>query len=229
MNTIAKLFAVCALAMLTTACVTAPKQVNFEWQSMERRVVMMPTDIQLAELTAGGIEVPNAAWTAKAEKFLSQSVSSKLGQVNAQVVNALGGLDQPAEQTSLIKLHEAVGGAVLAHTYGQLYALPTKKIDPKWTLGPSAQKLKARYGADYALFVFMRDSYTSGGRVAVMVVAAAFGVQMQGGVQQGFASLVDLNTGEVVWNNLLLRTSGDMRTAKGARETADSLLQGFPG
>jgi len=52
---------------------------------------------------------------------------------------------------------------------------------------------------------------------------------MQGGTQRGFASLVDLRTGDVVWYNRLLRAKGDMRNAKGARETADALLRGFPG
>jgi hypothetical protein len=46
-------------------------------------------------------------------------------------------------------------------------------------------------------------------------------------VQVGLASLVDLRTGLVVWHNLLLDQTGDLRDPAGARETADDLLKGI--
>ena len=46
--------------------------------------------------------------------------------------------------------------------------------------------------------------------------------------QVGYASLVDLKTGQVVWFNHLLRGTGDLREAKAADETFDALLKGFP-
>ena len=50
----------------------------------------------------------------------------------------------------------------------------------------------------------------------------------RGGVQLGYASLVDLNTGQVVWFNRLARPSGDLREAGKAAETLDALLAEFP-
>lgn len=189
----------------------------------------MPTDIQLSELNAGGLEMPNAEWTASAEKNFLQSMRRKLAGANSHVIEAEGGLDQPAEQISLIKLHEAVGKSVQNHRPGEILSLPTKANAEPWTLGPSVNKLKQRYDADYALFVNIRDSYTSGGRVTAIFIGAMLGVQMQGGVQKGFASLVDLNSGEVVWYGFLARENGDLRTLQGAQETTDALLKGFPG
>lgn len=89
--------------------------------------------------------------------------------------------------------------------------------------------LRAATGADHALFVWIRDSYTSAGRVAVQVLAAALpGVAIPGGVQTGFASVVDLSTGDIVWFNRIQRPQGDLRTAEAAAETARTLLEGFP-
>ncbi len=88
--------------------------------------------------------------------------------------------------------------------------------------------LRDEFGADYALFVFMRDSYASAGRVAVIAVAALLGVGMQGGVQLGFASLVDLRTGEVMWFNRLVSGVGDLRTPEPARQAIESLLTDVP-
>src|SRR5690606_17305684 len=123
---------------------------------------------------------------------------------------------------------EAVGTAILLHKVSGIAPLPTKRDKFEWTLGPEAKALHNRYGSDYALFVWVRDSYASAGRVAAIIVAAAFGVGIQGGVQAGFASLVDLRTGDVVWFNRMARASGDLRAQLGADNTAGLLLAEFP-
>jgi hypothetical protein len=47
-------------------------------------------------------------------------------------------------------------------------------------------------------------------------------------MQTGYASLVDLSTGRVVWFNQLLRGSGDLRDEENAAETIEALLREFP-
>ena len=49
-----------------------------------------------------------------------------------------------------------------------------------------------------------------------------------GGFQIGFASLVDLKTGEIVWFNRLIRGAGDLREAEKAEGTMKLLLKDFP-
>jgi hypothetical protein len=88
--------------------------------------------------------------------------------------------------------------------------------------------MRARTGADYALFAFVRDSYASSERVAMMVVGALLGFGLSGGMQVGYASLVDLASGRVLWFNTLLRQSGDLRELEKARESCDALLDKFP-
>ena len=90
------------------------------------------------------------------------------------------------------------------------------------------QPLRSRTGADYALFIYVRDSYASDGRKLVMVAGAALHIGMLGGIQSGFASLVDLRTGDVVWFNQMARAAGDLRTADAAAESVNVLLTDFP-
>jgi hypothetical protein len=80
------------------------------------------------------------------------------------------------------------------------------------------------HDADYALFLFVRDSYATAGRVAVIVVGALLGAGIPGGAQVGFASVVDLKTGDIVWFNRLLRPQGDLRTPDAAAETVKALV-----
>lgn len=88
--------------------------------------------------------------------------------------------------------------------------------------------VRAKTGADYALFVWVRDSYASAERKAAMIAMALLGVGISGGAQVGYASLVDLRDGRVVWFNDLRRGHGDLREMESAIETAEALLKGFP-
>ena len=107
--------------------------------------------------------------------------------------------------------------------------LATKHGRFDWTLGPGVSVLRDATGADYALFTYIRDSYTGGGRAAMRVVGALLlGGDIGGGQQVGLASLVDLRTGQIVWFNLLVDESGDLRDANGARATVASLLKQIP-
>jgi hypothetical protein len=90
------------------------------------------------------------------------------------------------------------------------------------------QPLQARSGARYGLFVWVRDSYATAERKAAMVALALLGVGVSGGVQTGYASLVDLQTGRVVWFNRLARATGDLREAAAAKESIEALLSNFP-
>jgi len=62
-----------------------------------------------------------------------------------------------------------------------------------------------------------------------MVLMAVLGVGLSGGSQVGYASLVDLESGRVLWFNSLARATGDLRDPGKAAETVDALLTGFPG
>jgi hypothetical protein len=61
-----------------------------------------------------------------------------------------------------------------------------------------------------------------------MIGMALLGIGMPGGIQVGYASLVDLETGQVVWFNRLARGTGDLREPDSAAETVEALLTDFP-
>jgi hypothetical protein len=126
-------------------------------------------------------------------------------------------------------LNEAVSISVLAYTSpgNQLATKRGKRLD--WTLGPGVEELRKLTGADYALFTYMRDSYTSSGRAALRVATLLLlGGDIGGGRQVGVTTLVDLRTGQVVWFNFIAKQSGDLRDEAGAAQTADRMLRGLP-
>jgi len=83
--------------------------------------------------------------------------------------------------------------------------------------------------ADYALFVYSHDAYGTAGRKVMQFLAAGLlGVGLQAGVDQGYAGLVDLKTGDLVWFNLDPASGGDPRNAEGAAKRVRELLTAFP-
>ncbi len=59
-------------------------------------------------------------------------------------------------------------------------------------------------------------------------MGALLGVPIQGGQQVGFASLVDLRTGDIVWFSKLHGSSGDLREKETAKPVVESLLTDIP-
>ncbi len=198
------------------------------------RVLLMPVDVQLSVLTAGGLLEPHAEWTQQAHAHIRQSCNAQLAKFQTRVVDSEqydDYADLDLKQVQLTKLNNAVGQSILLHQFDEAMKLPTKVDSFDWTIGPEAVLLKDKYGADYALFIYMRDSYASAGRAAVMVASAILSLGRYvppGGQQVGFASLVDLRTGQVVWFNRLARGTGDLRTAEAAAESVETLLSDFP-
>lgn len=189
------------------------------------KVLIVPLDIELFELGAGGVLEPNAEWTAQANQNLAKAFREKPFP-NTEFVATPDSLRPELEELS--RLHGAVGSAIVLHHSTPAFELPTKKGKLDWSLGESFANLKEKTGARYALFGFVRDSYASGGRVAAIVVGALLGVGISGGIQTGYASLVDLETGQIVWFNRLLRGYGDLRSYENAKESLNAMLKDFP-
>jgi len=190
-------------------------------------IVVMPLDVELAQLTAGGLPEPQSEWTEAAHKHMRAALEEEARSRNLKLTyfdGERGSAEDRQTSLDLVKLHRAVGGSVLLHQYVQGFALPSKEGRFDWSLGPSAAAISRGHEADYALFIFVRDSYATAGRVAVMLVGALMGVGMQGGTQVGFASVVDLKTGEILWFNRLIRPQGDLRTPEAAAETIKALV-----
>ncbi len=190
-------------------------------------VLIVESDIELSELLGSGVQQPRADWTEGARRLVDDAIADELQRRGARLTHYRAPQDpQLAQrQRQAILLHEAVGTSILIHRHFGV-PLPHKGKAFDWTLGPGVRALDP--DARYALFVFIRDSYASGGRKAMMAVGLLLGVGVSLGQQVGFASLVDLEDGRVVWFNLLSSQTGDLRDAEGAKASVAKLLDGVP-
>jgi hypothetical protein len=216
------------LCMLN-ACANVQKVESLEYNSANPRFILMPLDVELSILTASGLQEPQAEWTKNATDYILSSLKGELNtrQMELSVFQKPEDAGPDSTIQQLNTLHEVLGYTVLFHHLGPV-KLPNKKGEFDWTLGPDVAALKAASDADYAMFVFVRDSYASAGRVAFQIGAALLGASVPGGQQMAFASVVDLNTGDIVWFNRLISTTGDLRNQKEANKSVANLLKGLP-
>ncbi|WP_240126725.1 hypothetical protein [Thermomonas alba] len=205
-------------------------------------IAIIEPDIELSLITAGGLQEPRKEWSDTARRLYPQAAHAHLiqaGAVLAPDFSLPDTLDPTSHLAQLLRLHAAVARSIALYS-APGSVLATKK-DPAtgrprmdWTLGPGVSELQQATGADYALFTYVRDSYTSGGRAALRTLALLAGIAMGspidigGGMQIGVATLVDLHTGRVVWFNLIAKGSGDLRNDAGARATVAALLRDLP-
>jgi hypothetical protein len=225
--------AVLVLACLLQGCVSTQVRTAQDPAGKPLRingsVVLVEPDIELYAVGAGGVQEPRKAWTESARQLWPQAVRELLQAQGIALKSDFvfppdAGPENHLRQLQL--LNQAVSISILA--YGRRDTLRNKHGKFDWTLGPGVADLRQATGADYALFTYIRDSYTTGGRAAMRVIGfLLLGGDIGGGVQVGLASLVDLRTGQVVWHNLLLDQTGDLRDPAGARETAGDLLKGI--
>jgi hypothetical protein len=190
------------------------------------RVLLMPPDVRYYLLTAGGVSEPHAEWTQAAQANFATAMRDFADEMGTDLV-VLNDDDLTPQEMRYRALHSAVGATVITNHFGTM-KLPGKKQQFDWSLGPEVRSIGEDKDADYALFVFYRDEQASGGRIAFAVLLAAAGGVTSTGAEYGFASLVDLRSGDIVWFNVVSAGNGEMRNPDGAATTVRTLLRDIP-
>jgi hypothetical protein len=223
----ALLMAACAAAAGAQEADTRHLAPGFSARPAGSRLLLVPVDMELFSISAGGVIEPKADWTEAAQKHFKAALDAQRARLGPQLVEIEESqLDDFAEMHAL---HRAVAESVWMHHVQRGMELPTKNERLDWSLGAEAVRpLAEKTGADYALFTWVRDSYASGERKLTMFAMALLGAISTGGEQNAYASLVDLKNGRVVWFNDLRRMWGDLREPGPAAETVEALLKGFP-
>lgn len=193
------------------------------------RIIVFRPDVRVGEQTTGGLNQPNAEWTKEARDALNIALEKSLKSRSNEmkIMPELSGEDAVvmADYRSMFK---AVADAAITHKLFPGNRLPTKREAFDWTMGSGASKLGELGGGDYGLFFYTYDSYGSAGRKAAQAIGMIMGFGMTSGIHIGYAGLVDLKTGDLVWINADVKMGGDVRDAEGAEKRIGQLLEDFP-
>ncbi|MGR6328304.1 hypothetical protein ACU5AX_04505 [Sphingomonas sp. XXL09] len=234
-------FAACvAMLICTVACTaqerTATRQ-GFDLPPKSgKTILLMRPVVSVGAQSMGGLFEPNRDWTETARRNIVAALAEHQASLGNRVVPAPESFGEDARRADeYARLFAAVSRAVIDYQFFVGNRLPTKKRDNKagvfdWSLGDGVRDLPGAKDADYALFIFDRDAYGSTGRKILQVVALLGpGVAVKSGEHAGYAGLVDLRTGDLLWLNADAAMGGDVRDTDGARKRVAQLLEDFPG
>ncbi len=133
-------------------------------------MLLLTPDVQLAVLTAGGVNEARADWSQQGRDNLTREIESQLKPKGHGFKVADPSRLMAGRVGQVLRLHQAVGQSILS------LPLPTKKAGFDWTLGDGSQSLAQTEGAEYALFVHANGNYASGGRMATAIGLSLVGV-----------------------------------------------------
>lgn len=200
-----------------------------------KRILVFRPAVSVGGQSMAGMFEPNADWTEKAKANIQRALEmrqAELGNTIIMAPEAYG--EQARDLQEHMALFAAVSQAVIEYQFFAGNRLPTKKRENKaqvfdWSLGQGVAKLPGAQDADYGLFIFDKDAYGSTGRKVLQVFAAMGGVSVISGEHKGYAGLIDLRTGDLLWLNADVQMGGDVRDAEGAKKRVGELLKKFPG
>ncbi len=235
-----RVFVLIFVGLVLAGCNTIPTQkvhytvLDNDELVKPKRILLLPMDVKVSELTAGGLTEEVESWTKQAEKLIGQELRAKSHSLSNYELVEMPELNQ--EEQKVLEQHlallDTLGGNVLSLGLipggSQAWEPKIKHFD--YSIGDGLAFLKERTGADMAFMIYGDDLISSGGRKAAFLFAAAFGV----GIPMGHAVLVggmlDLKTGNVLWMNHEVSVADvTLREPEGVKVLLGGLLADYPG
>lgn len=194
-----------------------------------KKVVLLPPQVFVYELSAGGMPTRMADWEATARENLSAAATRLSHEAGFELLPAPVLAPLLADQLEAhIGLYERVAQSVFVYGRGDMDAWAHKKNEFDYTVGPGLAFLRQQTGADAALIVLGSDYISSGGRRAAFIAGLMLGVVMPLGQSFITAGIVDLTTGDVLWMSFDSSSSMDSRTPADVDSLMHNLYQTWP-
>lgn len=194
---------------------------------------MIPPDIKVYELAAGGMLELRDDWSAQAKENSAKAIADSLKEKNVDIKSLpLDRTELQEEMDDVQALYRTVALCINWHTYG-MYPFPEKKKKFDYSVGPIEKILNA-YGVDALIFVYARDEISTGGRKALNAAGIFVGIVTgavyipRSGITSMSVAVID-KSGTILWYNM--QWSGgsyDLRDAGSASSFIQKILSNFP-
>lgn len=124
--------AVASVAILASGCTTTkvlrPKAPH-QFDGAQSTILLMPLDVELLELAAGGTTAPRADWTAAAQEHLQKAIVARIERSRASHVGADANLLAPeSPHLQLFELHEVMDPMSLRDVIMPMIAAPVARL-----------------------------------------------------------------------------------------------------
>jgi hypothetical protein len=201
--------------------------------ALPKRVLLVPPDVNVVEVTVGGIGEKDAEWSRQAAENLLASLRGHAGRGDLFELVPMPALTQ--EEKDVVDAHRAMFELVAASA--SEYGLSTYSFWKEraarlhYTVGPGLGFLAEKSGADAALFISAEDAVSTGGRLTVLLATVfLFGMPaITPGYSYLAAGIVDLASGNLLWHNFDWNIARrDLRKPQDADGLLTEVFASFP-
>lgn len=220
-------------SFLATGCATTVSNTvhhtvrNTPETETPKHLIVLPANVVVSELTAGGVveEVPE--WSAQGKRFVEKYVDQILRKRKNVIREAVPVLTAEEQENvdQHVALYDLVSGNALAFSHHAAW----KNIREKqgYTLGKGLSFLAEKTDAELVLIVVGRDFISSGGRKTASFFAAALGVYVPLGRSILHAGVVDLKTGNILWMNTNMSETESLNDEEDSRFMVEKVFSEY--
>jgi len=229
------------VALVLTGCASVPSsKVHYTIKQNPnsrpfQQVVLLPVDVDVYEMSAGGVREEVPEWSSTAESNIRRALLvSKDSGGKCCVTRHVDSSSLTPDEQETLEEHLALFNTVAANVLwtslpvNTAWHFKTEHFD--YTLGDGLSFLKKKYDVDAGLIIVGEDVVSSAGRKATAFVGAMFGVAVPLGHSILMGGLVDFGTGDLLWMNHEVSAGGtDLRDPDSCLDLARSLTKDYPG
>lgn len=203
-----------------------------EKPNLPKKVVILPVNIEVIEMTAGGVTEEVPEWSATAGDNVISSLSAAIKAApNLQEVKAP---NLNKKMAKVVNEHLALYKLVVNTATDIGWKHKIRRFD--YGIGDGLSKLRKLTGADAAILVYGRDHVSTAGRKTqaalsyIPIVNIFTGSRVQLGDSFVHVGIVDLKTGDLLWMNSEYRDdSSDLRESADASIIVNTVFEWYPG
>lgn len=200
-----------------------------------KQIVLLPVDIDIYELSLGGVKEEVPEWSDTAERNIhSALLFSKDEKSSGAVHRAVNSSDLTEEEQDILDEHLALFSSVAGSA---IWA--TSELNPAWnfkqehfdyTIGDGLRFLKTKYDIDAGLFIIGEETISTSGRQAAAVLGAILlGAYIPTGNSILIGGLVDFNTGNLLWMDYKVAGGTiNLKDLESCKEFVSKLVDGYP-
>lgn len=194
-----------------------------------KKILLLPPQMFVAELSAGGVIQKQDDWTREASENLLAAAEAYFRENGQFEVSRLPKLAETDSETmeSHIGLYDRLAQAIYIYGRGGS-GWQHKKNEWDYTLGGGLAFLREQTGADSALIFTGADIISSGGRKAAFTVGLLLGVVIPIGQSFITVGLADLKSGEIRWMSYDQSMSLDSRDPAAVQELVRDFFKTYP-
>ena len=207
-----------------------PRLATLPQSERPKKILLLPPQMFVAELSAGGVIQRQDDWTRQANKNLLVGAETYFRENTQFEAVQMPRLNEEEAGTveSHIGLYDRLAHAIYIYGRGEDSGWQHKKAEWDYTLGEGLVFLRDKTGADTALIFTGADIISTGGRKAAFAIGLLLGVNIP--IGQSFISvgLADLKTGEIRWMAYDQSMSLDSRDPAAVQELVKDFFKTYP-